>query len=64
MIVARLQNGIILKKGDRVKTFRGDEVIFQSAHQQGANRVYCTDGKGRECEWFPSVIDATLEEEE
>lgn len=61
MIVAKLKDGTVLREGDKVKTFRDEEAVFISADQNGRNRVYCKQGTAH-CEWFPSVIDATLEE--
>lgn len=61
MIVA-VVNGKRLVEGDKVTTFRGEEVTFKYAHQGGRNRVYCTNSNGASCEWFPSVVNAELEE--
>lgn len=63
MIVATV-NGVVLKEGDKVKTFRDEEVTFLAADQNGRNRVYCRDSDGHECEWFPGVINAKLETRE
>lgn len=63
MIVA-IVNGIALKEGDKVKTFRGEEVTFIECDQNGKNRVYCIDPEGYSNEWFSSVINADLQQED
>jgi hypothetical protein len=52
--------GTPIKVGDTRTTFRGDKVTVTGWPSDGRNRVYCRDEKGRNVEWFPSVINARL----
>lgn len=51
----------VLKPGDKVKTFRGEVVTFDSCD---ARRVYCFDHPSQRMprEYFPTVINAILRE--
>jgi hypothetical protein len=63
-------SGKVLKVGDKVKDFRGDEVEITGWSDErmkynpgSTGRVHLKDKNGREGEYFPSVIDAKLKEE-
>jgi hypothetical protein len=54
-----------LKPGDKVVTFRGDEMTFKSGREphkpSSTGRVYLTDSEGHEHEFFPGVIGASFQ---
>lgn len=59
----RHESGKVLKKGDKVKDFRGDEhevLGFAPPHKESSSgRVY-TKSDGREGSFFPGVINASI----
>ena len=60
-IVRRAGEAEPLHEGDLLISFRGERHTFIScAHPR---RVYVRDGHGRQCEYFPSVFNVTIDEE-
>jgi hypothetical protein len=56
--------GKILNPGDKVKTFRGEDVTvlghIEPKHEGSTGRVIIRDADGYENEYYPGVIDATI----
>jgi hypothetical protein len=54
-----------IHSGQKVKTFRGEVVTFESAQPLSGplGKVHCRNANGQLCEWYPSVIGAVFVQE-
>lgn len=59
MKLVNSETGKEIKVGDRVKTFRGEEVTLERFTER---RVYVKYDSGATGEYFPSVIEAKVTE--
>lgn len=64
LILVQNETNKPIRVGQKVKTFRGEVVTFESAepppNSGPIGKVFCRDANGELCEWYPTVIDAVF----
>lgn len=53
------KNGRVVQPGDKLKTFRGEEVMFEG-YSTVRKIIYCVDSKGHRNEWYPGFCNLVL----